>query len=475
MKKRNIILAIGLALLGAIGMGSSANAWGPERPTYTWEKPAESATFNSITNNPSIGDERNFVRIREAGTGNFVDEVSLKVGKEYEVYIYYHNNAKASIGLTEAGVSLGTSIKSSFPATVTPGTRGTIVSTIMSDNAQPRQVWDEAYVTTTSPVFLRYVPGTIVIHNGGNINGQNINPEYLFSSAGALIGFNNFGGGVPGCNEFAGYIIYRFKVDQPNFSIEKKASLDGVNWSESVKAAPGREVWFKVRYTNTGTMDQDGVHLRDALPTGMTYIPGTSMLYNPNFPSGKAVPDEIMTTGGINIGNYSFGSGSWGEIRFMAKVDGRDMFSCGTTSLRNVGTGKTGDGEKSDDAWVEVEVECEPEECRPGIPTGDPRCDETPPPDCDPEVDDDCKEPVVPGELPKTGPAEVVLAAVVIAAIGVAATYWIRSRKLVKNTQDAIEGNGPDGAEKSEKSDKTAKSDKIEENKDSDKGAGLES
>ncbi len=35
-------------------------AYGPERETFTIEKPASYITFNSITNNPNYGDERNF-------------------------------------------------------------------------------------------------------------------------------------------------------------------------------------------------------------------------------------------------------------------------------------------------------------------------------------------------------------------------------------------------------------------------------
>ena len=66
--------------------------WGPDRTTFTWEDPAPYATFNSITNNPQLGDERNFVRIREVKDGEkFGDEITVEPGKTYEVYIYYHS------------------------------------------------------------------------------------------------------------------------------------------------------------------------------------------------------------------------------------------------------------------------------------------------------------------------------------------------------------------------------------------------
>ena len=91
------VVSIGAALgVAPADANAATTAWGPERPTFTWEEPADYVTFNSITNNPKIGDERNFVRIRKAGTeDNFLDNVNLEVGAEYEVEIWFHNNAKS--------------------------------------------------------------------------------------------------------------------------------------------------------------------------------------------------------------------------------------------------------------------------------------------------------------------------------------------------------------------------------------------
>ena len=99
-------------------------AWGPERPTYTMANPADHVTFNSITDNNVLGDERNFVRVAEAGaSGTFKDEIEIKPGKEYEVYIGYHNNASASLNTTAqggVGIALDTKLSTQFPAKVTP-------------------------------------------------------------------------------------------------------------------------------------------------------------------------------------------------------------------------------------------------------------------------------------------------------------------------------------------------------------------
>ena len=73
-------------------------AWGPERPSFTNEEPASYPVFNSIKNNAAVGDEFNFVRVGEADSdAPYTDSVSIEAGKEYEVYIYYHNNAAGNL------------------------------------------------------------------------------------------------------------------------------------------------------------------------------------------------------------------------------------------------------------------------------------------------------------------------------------------------------------------------------------------
>ena len=86
---------------------ASASAWGPERDTFTMENPATYPTFNSITNNPTIGDERNFVRVGQinADVTDMTDEVEVLPGHQYLVYIYYHNNAASNYNASGKGIS----------------------------------------------------------------------------------------------------------------------------------------------------------------------------------------------------------------------------------------------------------------------------------------------------------------------------------------------------------------------------------
>src|SRR3990167_10124164 len=94
--KRTAVLS---AVVAAVLVPAGLLAWGPDRPTYTINNPADHVTFNSITDNPAYGDERNFVRIKDASAANstYTDNIALTPGKEYEVYVYYHNNASSTL------------------------------------------------------------------------------------------------------------------------------------------------------------------------------------------------------------------------------------------------------------------------------------------------------------------------------------------------------------------------------------------
>ena len=100
-KGKKCVLVVSIVILCAMFFTGHAFAWGPERTTYTNESPAPYAVFNSITDNVVIGDERNFVRMREADSDEkFRDEVEVEPGKEYEVFIYFHNNAATNTNET---------------------------------------------------------------------------------------------------------------------------------------------------------------------------------------------------------------------------------------------------------------------------------------------------------------------------------------------------------------------------------------
>lgn len=390
IKKQGTMVAIAAAIVSA-SLGLSANAYGPERQTFTAQNPADYVTFNSITNNPTVGDERNFVRIKEVGAANYVDSVDLIPGKEYEVYTYYHNNAKDSLNSKEnnyRGVALDVKLKLNLPSVVEKGSKVRVLSTISASNSKPLSVWDSSAITSSQrTVALRYIQGSASIRTKGSINGQALPGEKLFGD-GMLLGYSALNGALPGCDQYSGVVTYRFKADYADFNVSKTVSKNGVNnFAENQAVKPGEKVDFKITYNNTGTVYQNNVHIRDILPVGMSLVPGTTRITTPGDPAGKILNDNIISANGINIGNYSYGASA--TVMLTAVVDASKLV-CGVNNLTNNAQVITQNGTKSDTAKVTVDRTCTPTEkqfCQiPGkthLKKDDPAC----------KPDDKCKVP----------------------------------------------------------------------------------
>lgn len=224
MKYKNLNkLGLALAVALASMMAPAASAWGPDRPTYTNEHPADHAVFNSITNNAAVGNERDFVRIAEKGNGSaYVSELTIEAGKQYEVYIYYHNDASGIYNdatYDYVGVARDTRLSSLFPASLKAGEHGQVDGTITSSTTDPAAVWDEAYITAKEDLTLHYVTGSAKIYNSWGVNGSNLSSERLFSQEGVLLGLNELNGLILGCAEYSGHIVYTIQtqaVEKPD-------------------------------------------------------------------------------------------------------------------------------------------------------------------------------------------------------------------------------------------------------------------
>ena len=375
------------------------SAWGPERETFTWEKPASYRTFNSMTNNPGLGDERNFVRVREVGSNStYVDNITVEPGKEYEVYIYYHNNAGANYNKEGKGIAENVRVKTSLPEKISAGSVAAVRGEIRSTNANPTMVYDVTYLTAKDTVYMRYVPNSAVLHNTGTANGSILDATALFGENGAKIAYwSDAWGVIPGCNEYAGYVTYRVKADKPNFSMDKKVSKDQQNnWADEIIATPGEVLDFQIVYKNTGTTDQKSVTVYDQMPTGLQYVEGTTFMKTPVNGNGNFVTDKLFN-GGIVIGDYH--SGEEASLTYKAKLsEDTTIFPCGDTVIYNNSSLATANGTIYDKAKIVVRR----------------NCDGTPPD--------------TPTEIPETGPAEVVLAVVVLSGIGIGAAYFVRSK-----------------------------------------------
>lgn len=346
----------------AVIVPAAVFAWGPDRPTFDAKHPAPYVTFNSITDNRDVGDERNFVRVRESGVGNYTENVNLQPGKSYDVMVYYHNNASSGLNESGAGIAKDVLLRMQMAANVDAGKSTNISGFITSSNAKPNEVYDTATLNnpTTGTMDLHFVAGSAKVTSNGKVNGATL-PDSVFTT-GAKLGFDSLNGTLPGCNEYAGYVIFKIKAHQPNFTVSKQVQKEGeTGWKESVTAKPGEKVNYLVTYKNTGTTNQNNVVLKDTLPKGTEYVSGTTYVANATNPNGLLIGknSDTATTTGMNIGNYAPGAAAY--VKFTAKVSANDKLPvCGTNKLVNKAEIQTDNGNKSDTADVIVNKECKP-------------------------------------------------------------------------------------------------------------------
>ena len=336
-------------------------AWGPSRPSFTIEKPADYIIFNSITNNPVIGgDEKDFVGIREVGSNaNWTNNMKVQNGKEYYVRIYVHNNAASNLNLVAENVVAKLNVPTTTAKTVT------VQGQISASNAKPNTVWDEATFSSDNDFNLAYVAGSALFENNGM--GTTKLPDSIVNNTGAKLGYDKLDGKIPGCFQYAGYVTVKVKaqVNQPQEKIDidlAKTVRNKTNgektWVETVNAKSGDTVQFQIHAKNTGSAGIQNLVIRDILPKGLNYVAGSTKLYNTSNPKGLKVSDNIIQNSGINIGSYQPNGDAF--VRFDATVSAeQDLPVCGENTLTNIAQASNQKIVKNDTASVKVTKKCE--------------------------------------------------------------------------------------------------------------------
>lgn len=336
-------------------------AWGPARPSFTIEKPADYITFNSITNNPVIGgDEKDFVGIREVGSNaKWTNNMKVQNGKEYYVRMYVHNNAASNLNLVAENVVA----KLNVPTTTAKNV--TVQGQISASNAKPNTVWDEATFSSDNGFNLAYIAGSALFENNGM--GTTKLPDSIVNNTGAKLGYDKLDGKIPGCFQYAGYVTVKVKaqVSQPqektNIDLAKtvRNKTNGEkSWVETANAKSGDTVQFQIHAKNTGSAGIQNLVIRDILPKGLNYVAGSTKLYNTSNPKGLKVSDNVIQNSGINIGSYQPNGDAY--VRFDATVSAENSLPvCGENTLTNIAQASDQKIVKNDTASVKVTKKCE--------------------------------------------------------------------------------------------------------------------
>lgn len=325
------LVAMAALIAVAMPLTAAASVWGPTRELRQWVNTStpgfDHVTFNSFTHVPD-GNEQEFFdgKIWNTTPGGFLDSIPVKAGDEIKLRTYVHNNADASLNDAAhgyKGIAKDTKVKIALPTGT--GKTANAVSTISwkdSDN-KAGFVFDSVDVASADgqPFSLSYVPGSAYADTH-TVTGMKLSDSIV--TDGALIGESQPDGNVPGCFQNDMYVIVKLKVNPiPALTIQKTVGFPKQTFQELVTAKPGDRLYYKVDFKNESQTNMHKVAVRDILPAEVQLIPGTVKLYNDNFKTGTALPDNgLFSAGGQEVGDYAPGTN--GYILYQVTV--KDVF-----------------------------------------------------------------------------------------------------------------------------------------------------
>ncbi|MBQ3261466.1 DUF11 domain-containing protein [Candidatus Saccharibacteria bacterium] len=408
MKNLKSVLGIAAltALAGTAVASSDVLAYGDSdggRTMYTIDQINQGAiddkiVLNSISDNPTVGSELYFVQARQDGTNDLwnANELTVEDGKTYVVRMYVHNNNPRGTEMVAKDVF------ANFNVPTESGKEIFVHGTLSSSNATPSKVWDDVvFKSSTGTFHLEYVKGSARIENNGKIDRTTLSDNLVMG--GTTLGYDSLNGEIPGCFGYSAFVSFKVNVVYDyDFSIEKQVRVIGgeKTWAKQVYANVGDTVEYQIFYKNTSESQENDVQIIDMLGSNQTYIPGSTKLYTSENPNGIALESDGIVDKGINIGNYAPGAGAY--IRFRVKMQNDNLGCGGDNVLRSWAQGYIGSNELMRQDYADVLI-------YQGCPEG--------------------PDPIIPDELPDTGPADIAMAVLGAGSLTTAAGYYIASRK----------------------------------------------
>ena len=221
MKQKTKIALFAAGAVAAVGLTAGVTAlvtaWGDNgggRPSYTLEEINSGAlgdtiTLNSISDNPNIGDEKNFVGARLLSDTSKVwnaNEIEAVDGETYVIRAYVHNNSPKEYDAVAKDVTVN------FDIAQGTGTDVEVQGIVTSSNASPTKYYDSVHFTSDVAFHLEYVAGSALLENNGIGAGGGVALPDAITAGGTLIGYDALDGQVPGCFQFANYVTIEVKV-----------------------------------------------------------------------------------------------------------------------------------------------------------------------------------------------------------------------------------------------------------------------
>ncbi len=341
-KQTKLTLAAVLALCAVAIPAAVFATSGPARATKVYSNGVAGfnyVTFDSFTNVPNIGDERNFFNGLYPGSTAFTDPLpQVKDGDVLTLEVYVHNGADPSLNTAagQPGIARNTKVRVALPSGIAKSREATAF--ISATNAVPGTVFDTLDMSAANggSFEVDYVPGSA--HVKGNFIDSALSDSVV--TTGATIGSQALDGNVKGCFQQLVLVTLKVKIKMPEYSLAKHVRFAGqtsADWQKNVDAKAGDDEQWLLTFNDNGSTALNAVDIVDQVPAGLTVVPGSVKLINPNYPSGFTYPASAIQDNGrtvhVNIGNYNPGNNAF--VMYDTTVNAPAATVCSPFTLTN--------------------------------------------------------------------------------------------------------------------------------------------
>ena len=245
MPKSWLSIAAALALTGVISVSGVLAAFGPDRPTKEYHGASTSGftyvTFDSFTNSPNIGDERDFMRGKVSGGSDLLDPVNgLVAGDHVKVYMYVHNGADPSLNADGSGIAHDLTARVAIPGG--EAASQDLTGYISASNAQPQEIFDTLTLNASEAFQVNYISGSAK----WTTNAGTFDLSDNLVSTGVKLGDDSLDGNMKGCYEYSGWITFEVEVKAEKNPPKPIVSCDALTASATA-IKPGDKVDFTAK------------------------------------------------------------------------------------------------------------------------------------------------------------------------------------------------------------------------------------
>ncbi len=300
--------------------------------------------LNSVSDNPDIGDEKNFLLAQQLENDSdgiwHTGQIDVKSPGEYLLKLYVCNNHPNGYQAMAKGVRVV------FDIPKTKAKALEVAGRIFSRNTEPQNYLSKIVFKSENHVFhLECGQEPAILYNGGiGKDGFSLGNMAIKQplNQGVQIGYDDFDGRIPGGKKYASNILLKVRVVfDAQFIICQKVRLSvSDRWTNAVNAGIGDRVEFLVRYKNCSDIGkrQRNVGFKVVLPRNLCYVIGSFQIWDYHYNMYSHLirldGDDAFNDGDFSLGDPGYDPGDVIDIHFCAEIIDHDLAG-GTNKLHS--------------------------------------------------------------------------------------------------------------------------------------------